>query len=349
LGRREVDGLRRAYLYTLMAVVLWTTGPLGSKAALLAEGGGRRLTPLGVAFWAILVGWLAMLAVVAARGRLRRVGEVSARGWVVTGLMGLFGWAAYPVGMNFAYTRLPVADAFMIGYLNPVFVVVFQGAAFGAVVRLVSGWEQKAGPTRRELWSLAVGLGLCLAGVVMIATGGRIATRGALGGSEAAAGAAAAVFAAAAWGVYSNLGRFVAVRRGGEARGLADVQNLLAMTFGLVVMGAGLAATGDLKAPVGYITSLYLGGLGPAAVGAGAVIVVMGLLNYAAGYTLWLEALERGRRWGGEHKLPVLTYLVIVLAAFGGWAVLHEGVGPGFWPGAGLIAAGNALILKRSS
>lgn len=333
--------MSRAYAYTILAVIFWTTGPVGSKAALLAARGKAHLAPMQVAFWAVAVGWLALWAVSLARGRLARLRDISPRGWLVLIAMGLFGWVGYPVAINFAYTRLPLPDAMVISYLNPVFVTVFQGSAFGRLVRALSGWEQ--GPEtapRPPVARIALGLLLCLLGVAVIAAEGHL---GRLGRLRSAEGAAAALFAALAWGVYSNLGRFVAVRAGREAKGLGDVQNLAAMAVGLGAMAAGLAAVGGLGPPLGYRTALYLGGRGPAHVDAWAPIVVMALLNYAAGYTLWLYALETGGRAGEAHKLPPLTYLVLVSAIALGWLVLREPFGPAFWEGAALIALGNTV------
>ncbi|MCJ7822079.1 MAG: DMT family transporter, partial [Armatimonadetes bacterium] len=331
----------RAYAFTLVAVVLWTTGPLGSKAALMAKGEGPGLTPLAVAFWAIGVGWAALLGTLIVRGRLGLLREVSARGWLVVALMGLFGWAGYPVAINIAYTKLLLPDALVISYLNPVFVTLLQGAVFGSVVRAISGWEQAPERAARPSAArVAAGLVLCLLGVAMIATEGRL---GALGKIRSAEGALAALFAAVAWGVYSNLGRFVAVREEREARGLGDVQNFGAMSAGLVLMGVGLAATGGLRLPTGYSAELHFGGLGSVWVGAWALIAMMGVLNYGGGYTLWLFAMEDGARLGEGHKLPPLTYLTFVFAVLLGWVVRREGFGPGFWEGAALIAAGNVV------
>jgi drug/metabolite transporter (DMT)-like permease len=325
----------------MLSVVFWTTGPLGSKAALIATGAGPGLTPLQVAFWAIGVGWAALLAVLIARGRLGLLREVSARGWVVVALMGFFGWAGYPVAINIAYTKLLLPDALVINNLNPVFVTLLQGAVFGSVVRAISGWEQRPERAARpRVARVAVGLLLCLVGVAMIATEGRL---GALGKIRSVEGAMAALFAAFAWGVYSNLGRFVAVREGRDARGLGDVQNFGAMSAGLVLMGVGLAATGGLRLPTGYAAELHFGGMGSAWVAAWALIAMMGAVNYCAGYTLWLFAMEDGARLGEGHKLPPLTYLTFVFAVVLGWVVLREGFGPGFWEGAALIAAGNVV------
>ena len=157
----------------VLVVVCWAVSPAILKALLLAEGEGRRLTPLEVAFWAVLLGWVALGVVIAARGRLGRVRDVSTRGWLVLVLMGFFGWSGYEVALIVAFAHLPLPDAIGINYLHPVFVVVFQGAVFGSVVRLVSGWEQRPEVKgERGLARMAVGLGLCLLGVAVIATEG---------------------------------------------------------------------------------------------------------------------------------------------------------------------------------
>lgn len=333
----------RAYLYTVLAVVFWSTGPVGSKAALMASRGGVRLTPMQVAFWAVGLGWLGLLVVMAARRRLGRLAEVGPRGWWALVGMGLFGWVGYPVAINFAYTHLALADAMVISYLNPAFVTLLQGPAFGRLVRPLTGWERRPDrEARLPAARLALGLGLCLLGVAFIATEGRL---GSLGAEGSVVGAGAALFAGLAWGVYSNLGRFVTVRPTAQAGDSADAQNLVAMAVGLAAMAAALAGGGRLGPPAGLRTALYLGGVGPAWVDVWVVLAVMAALNYAAGYTLWLYALERAGAAGEAHRLPPLTYLVLVMAIAGGWLVLHQSVGRGFWQGAALIAAGNTVVL----
>ncbi|UCC69244.1 MAG: DMT family transporter [Armatimonadota bacterium] len=333
--------MRRAYAYMTLMVVCWAVSPAILKALLQAEGEGRRLTPLEVAFWAVLLGWVALGAVIAARGRLGRVREVSGRGWVVLVLMGFFGWSGYEVALIVAFAHLPLPDAIVINYLHPVFVVVFQGAMFGSVVRLVSGWERAPEVKgERNLVRIVVGLGLCLLGVAVIATEGRLV---ALGGARSTVGAAVALFAAVAWGVYSNLGRFVAMRPGCEARGMGDVQTWLAMTFGVVMMGLVLLARGGTETPTGYQAAIYLGGWGPARVAAWVLMAISGVVVYCGGFTLWLVALELAAREGQEHKLPPLTYATPALAVALGCLLLREPFGPGFWEGAGLVAAGNVI------
>ena len=345
--------MRKAYLYTLLTVAAWAIGPVGSKALLLARGPGPPLRPLQVAFWAIAAGWVCLLALLAARGRLARLRDFPGRGWAVLVAMGFFGWAGYAGSLNFALARLPLPEAVIVNYLHPVFTVIFQGAGFGVVIRLLSGWEKA--PDRSaspRWWRVALGLVLCLAGVAVVATGGSLATLGrslspALRQAPALAGVLAALFAAFSWGVYSNLGRFVRVKEGREASGLADVQTFAAMTFGLVMLGGALSAGGQLVAPVGYRASLFFLNSGPAEVNAWLVIAAMGFVLYCSGFRLWLHALELGGLAGAPHKLPPLTYLTPVLSVALGWVVLRQPFTAGFWWGAALIATGNAVNLWR--
>jgi drug/metabolite transporter (DMT)-like permease len=92
---------------------------------------------------------------------------------------------------------------------------------------------------------------------------------------------------------------------------------------------------------------LYLGSLGPFHASAWYVVAAMGLLLYCGGFTMWLVALGLGRRAGEAYRLPPLTYLTPVLAVLLGRILLHDSVGPGFWQGAALIAAGNLVIVLR--
>jgi drug/metabolite transporter (DMT)-like permease len=338
--------VRRAYAYTAFVVLSWALSMPTTKALLNAEREGVALTPLQVAFWAIGVGWVSLLLVLVGRKRLRHVPAVAARGWIVLFAMGFFGWAGYVVALNIAFTKLPLPDAIVINYLHPVFVVIFQGAAFASVVRLISGpspvSEVQARPPRT--W-MALGLIACLLGVAVIATGGRLLS---LGETASSAGVAAALFAAFAWGVYSNLGRFVTVKPGRAVVGMGDVQTWVAMTFALVMMGAMLVMRGSAAPPVGYTTALFLAGKGPLYVDAWYLIAGLGTVAYMGGYTLWLVALDIARREGEAHKLPALTYLVPVLSVALGWLLLRETFGEGFWQGAALIAAGNlTIVLSR--
>ncbi|MFB3882763.1 MAG: DMT family transporter [Armatimonadota bacterium] len=337
--------MRRAYAYILVVVLCWGISLPGSKALLLAERGGERLSPLQVAFWSISAGWVALLVVLAVRRRVAAIGAVERKSWLVLVAMGFFGWAGYAVSLNTAFVRLPLPDAIIINYLHPVFAVAFQGSGFDRAVRAVLrlGREEAAAapmPAAR----LAAGLALCLSGVALIATGGHISRIGSLGSSW---GALAALFAAFSWGVYSNLGRFVRMRPGAEDRGGGDIQSWLAMSLGLAMMGAVLALGGGFGWPSGHVVALYAGPSGPYRASAWGIIGVMGVLPYCTGYTLWLMGLEIGRRFGEAHRLPPITYLTPVLGVALGWVALREPFGAGFWGGAALIAAGNAVIALR--
>jgi drug/metabolite transporter (DMT)-like permease len=324
-----------------LIALIWGIAPTINKALLVAEGGERRLTPLQVALWGVGFGWLALSVLMGLRGRLSRVRDIALPGWLVLALMGFLGWSSYQVALNFAFTRLALPDAIFINYLHPVFVVLLQGSVFSTAVRPVTGWEQvpdrgqRPGPAR-----LALSLLLCLLGVGLIATQGRLLT---LGQSGFSVGALAALYAAFAWGAYSNLSRFIPVRAGVEARSLSDVHSFLAMTFGLVMLAAVAAARHELGSVSGYTASLYLGPWGPARVTAWALVAGLGVALYCGSYTLWLCALAVGERLGQAHKLPPLTYLTPAFAVVLSWLVLHEPFAPAFWQGAALIAAGNAV------
>jgi drug/metabolite transporter (DMT)-like permease len=331
--------MRRAYLLTLIAVAAWATGPVGNKALLAAQRGSSRLQPLQVAFWCVFAGWLALVALLLARGRATNLRQIPGRGWGVLALMGFFGFLGYPVTINIAFSLLSLPDALVISYLNPVFVVLFQSAAFGALLRPLSGWEQEAAPgVRPQPARTAAGLALCLLGVAFIATQGKL---GSLGAVRSVGGAVAASLAAVSWGLYSNLGRFVRMRRGA-----ADVQTAAGMAFGLIPLAVVLALTGQLGLPSGYYAALRLGRVTVEA-SAWSLIAVVGLVNYGVGYPLWIAALAAGRAAGGACKLPALTYITLVVAVALGWALLGEHWGAGFWQGAAFIAAGNVVTLLR--
>jgi len=335
--------LRRAYVYTMLVVLTWGFSQVSNKALLLASREGVFLTPLQVAFWPVMVGWVALLLLLAGRRRLGQVRHLAWRGWVVLAAMGFFGWVGHSVGRNIAFKLLPLPDAIMINYLHPVFVVMFQGALFGAVARRVSGWERAQPANSRPSFTvLLMAVSLCLLGVAMIATGGKLT---ALGSRASLTGALAGVLGAFAWGAYSNLGRFVSMRPGREGEEITDVQSLVAMTAGVFIMAAALGGTGALHLPNGYHMPLYLGASGPAMVPAWPLIALHGVVVYCGGYTLWLYALAAGERAGGSHRLPLLTYLTPILSISLGWIVLHESFGAGFWQGALLIAAGNVVSL----
>jgi len=346
--------LRRAYLYTMIAVLAWATGPVGNKALLMARPGGSaaaireaaggRLQPLQVAFWCVLAGWLALAALAVARRRVASIRRVPGRGWAVLAMMGLFGFFGYPVAINIAFSLLPLPDALVISYLNPVLVLVFQTAACSAVMRPLSGWEQEAAAAASpQLMRTVGGLALCMFGVAFIATEGRL---GSLGAIQSRAGAMAALVAAVCWGLYSNLGRFVPIARRQGGEGMADVQTVVGMAFGLLPLAAALAVAGQLGLPLGYHSVLQVGGAA-AQVSAWSLLGVVGVVNYGVGYTLWIAALDAGHRAGSAHKLPALTYLTLVIAVALGWLLLDERCGPGFWQGAAFIAAGNLVILWR--
>ncbi len=311
-----------------------------TKALLLAERGGGRLTPLQAAFWTVAVGWLALLIFLAGRRRLGALRDVSLRGWAVLVAMGFFGWAGYLSALNLAFVCLPLPDAIVINYLHPVFVVLFQGTVFGSVVRRLTHWEHPAPRRSLQARRMALGLVLCLLGVATIANEGQLSELRAL---PSVMGAVAALFAAFCWGVYSNLGRFAQRGRANQPPP-GDVQTWVAMTSGLAMMLVVLALGGGAGSPSGHLASIYLGPGVPRHMDAWVLVAFLGVVVYCGSYSIWLVALAIGRQAGGDHRLPPLTYLTPVLGVALGWLLLRESPGPGFWPGAVLIAVGNSAI-----
>jgi len=347
----------RAYLYTLIAVLTWGASLAVNKAIVVAERAGARLTPMQVARWCIAIGWLSLLLVVLLRRRVGLLRQIHWRGALVLFAMGCFGWVGSVVLLNIAFARLPLPDAIVINYLHPVFTVAFQGATFSSIVRRISGWEQPVDRSRRPgPLLMGVGLALCLLGVAFIATEGNLSTLGALASGtgsfrpsavegQPVTGALAALGAAVSWGIYSNLGRFVTIKRGRQATGLSDLHTLGAQTCGLAILIVVLQVTGQEALPNGYHTTMFFFGWGPAAVNAWPLIIGMGVVVYCLGFTMWLSAMELGARTGMAHRLPPLAYLSPVLGVAVGWLLLREGFGPGFWPGTVLIVLGNTVNL----
>ncbi len=154
--------------------------------------------------------------------------------------MGFFGWAGYTVALNYAFTHLPSAGRHHHQLPPPPLRRHLPGGC-------LQQRSSAASPATRPLPTAAVdpvspgcslGFLLCLAGVATIATEGRLSALLAL---RLSPGALAALFAAFAWGIYSNLGRFVSLRPGRPPEPASDLHSFLAMTFGLLFMLGALA------------------------------------------------------------------------------------------------------------
>jgi drug/metabolite transporter (DMT)-like permease len=128
-------------------------------------------------------------------------------------------------------------------------------------------------------------------------------------------------------------------------QGASGLHSFLAMTVGLVVMGASLVAVGQTSLPAGHYTALFLFDLGPIRVPTSSHILFSGMVVYGGGFTLWRRALGLCAPLGEAHRLPPLTCLTPVLSVALRWAPLHQGAGPGSWQGAGLIAVADLVIV----
>ncbi|PSJ21760.1 EamA family transporter [Halomonas sp. ND22Bw] len=98
---------RRAMLYGLGAVALWSTVATAFKVAL------ERMTPLELMWLAALVSWALIGALVVRRGLL---GEALKRGWRTAAWAGLMNPVAYYLVLFAAYDRLPGQEAMALNY-----------------------------------------------------------------------------------------------------------------------------------------------------------------------------------------------------------------------------------------
>ncbi|MBB3142107.1 DMT family transporter [Halomonas organivorans] len=98
---------RRAMLYGLGAVALWSTVATAFKVAL------ERMAPLELMWIAALVSWAVIGVLVVRRGLL---GEALKRGWRTAAWAGLMNPVAYYLVLFAAYDRLPGQEAMALNY-----------------------------------------------------------------------------------------------------------------------------------------------------------------------------------------------------------------------------------------
>ena len=149
------------------------------------------------------------------------------------------------------------------------------------------------------------GAGLALTGLVLL-----LAPKGGAPGPQLAMAAAGV-----GWGIYSLAGR-----RQGDALAATAWNFLLALPFGLVVL------------------ALWPGGWSAQGV---ALAVISGGLTSGLGYALWYRVVPQL----GAGRAAVAQLTVPLLAAAGGFVVIGEAPGLGFWLAALLVLGGVAWAL----
>ncbi len=141
---------RRAILYGLAAVLLWSTVATAFKLSL------RHLRPLPLLLFSSTVSTLALLALLAVRRQLGQLARFSGRDWLRSAVYGLINPFAYYAVLFAAYDRLPAQEAQPLNYTWAITLALLSVPLLGQRLRL------------RTLAALLVSYG----GVVVIATRG---------------------------------------------------------------------------------------------------------------------------------------------------------------------------------
>lgn len=280
-----MSGRRRAVLLTSVALVAFAANSILCRMAL----GGARMDPAG--FTAVRLGsgaatlWL--LLAVRSGGLPRLEGHWASAAALFT----------YAGAFSLAYVSLDAGTGALI--------------LFGAVqlTMLLAGLRAGERPRPAE-W---LGLGLALAGLVVLVRPGISA--------PAPVGAALMAAAGIAWGVYSLRGR-------GSREPLRN-------TAGNFLMAA----------PVAVLLVPFAGGAGDWTASGVALAVASGALASGVGYAVWYAALPALT----ATRAALVQLLVPVLAAAGGVALLSEAIPLRLPVAAALVLGGVALAVTARS
>ena len=280
-----MSGRRRAVLLTSVALVAFAANSILCRMAL----GGARMDPAG--FTAVRLGsgaatlWL--LLAVRSGGLPRLEGHWASAAALFT----------YAGAFSLAYVSLDAGTGALI--------------LFGAVqlTMLLAGLRAGERPRPAE-W---LGLGMALAGLVVLVRPGISA--------PAPVGAALMAAAGIAWGVYSLRGR-------GSREPLRN-------TAGNFLMAA----------PVAVLLVPFGGGAGDWTASGVALAVASGALASGVGYAVWYAALPALT----ATRAALVQLLVPVLAAAGGVALLSEAIPLRLPVAAALVLGGVALAVTARS
>jgi len=255
-------------LAALVTVLLWASAFVGIRAA------GRDLSPGALTLLRLAVASLILGAFVLAR-RERRPGR---RDWVPIIGCGLLWFGLYNVVLNEAERRVDAGTAAMLVNIGPLFIALLAGLV------LREGFPP----------ALFTGIGVALAGTVVIG----LATS--QGTASAGWGAALCVLAAAAY-----------------AGGVVIQKPVLARISAL--QATWLSCTVGMVACLPFAPTL-VDELGDAGAGPIAWAVFLGVGPTAIAFTTWAYALARTT----AGRMGATTYLVPPVAIIMGWLILDE-------------------------
>ena len=263
-----------------------------AAVVMVAFAGNSVLNRLAVADGAIGAGPFAVIRLASGALALWAIATVRRRRPVWAGWVGPASLLVYTVGFSLAYRGLDAATGALILF-GGVQVVMFAGA-------LAQG--ERIAPLR---WA---GMGVALAGLVLLLGPGA--------GAPRPGPAASMALAALGWGVYSLAGR-----RAADPLGETAANFLVA-------------------APL--VVPLLLLGTGPASGRGIAMAVLSGAVTSGLGYALWYAVLPRL----ASSAAALAQLSVPLIALLGGVALIGEWPALRFAPAAALILGGIALGLS---
>jgi drug/metabolite transporter (DMT)-like permease len=141
----------QAYLFTISAVLFWSTAATAFKIAL------RYVTPFTLLFYSVLVSTIALLIILTLRGDIAKLKNISAKSWAMAALLGFINPFLYYLVLFKAYSLLPGQIAMSLNYGWPLALTLLSVPILGQTLGRVQ--------------LLALALSFC--GAVVIATNGR--------------------------------------------------------------------------------------------------------------------------------------------------------------------------------
>jgi len=291
----ERPGLRPAgFLFAILATALW------SGNLLVARAFKASIPPISLGFLRWMVAFL-VFTPFAIRGAIREK-EVLKKHWAYVAITGFLGVSVFNTFVYYAGRTTAALNMSLISISFPVMIIVISRILFSEKISL-----------RR-----AAGMVVVVSGLVLLITGGRLASLARL---SFAAGDLFMLAAATVFAVYSIL-----VRNRPKA---ITLQTFQYATFGLGVAFLGPAFVLERALAPALV-------LGPGAI---AAIVYVGIGSSLIAFVSWNKAIELI----GASRAGIVYYTQPVFAGFLAYLFLGEAVGLTHFIAAALILAGIVM------
>ncbi len=245
----QKTGSRLVYIPMLFATLFWALGhPLGRIIL-------RDVHPFQLGSVNLVVGFLAVLAYLAAAGKARLLFRLSARDTLSSLALGALGFAVYQVLTVSALSRIPASMNAVLVATNVILIAVLSALFLRERIR----------------WLRAAGILCAFLGVILVTFNSGFS----LGASVDLTGCAFSLLAALSFALYTVLGKRLVERND------PLIVTTLALFSGAVLLTAFTAATTGL------------GGLGAAGAVPWVLMVGLGLTMIGYAYPAWFESLKR--------------------------------------------------------